>query len=342
MKLIFSRIITSAAFCFCGVSLVACGGSGGNSAPTVASASQTQVASSVVLSVAAPSSTASSLTATSVTSAANSSASSLTGLYTGVFIDSAVSGLKYTTPTHSGFTNAQGEFNYRQGETITFSVGDIQFPSVMASARITPYTLANSTDINNLSVINIARFLQTLDQDGNLDNGIAIDSQAHTAGIGNSLDFSSAQFSDLAKNIVTTAGAARTTLVDSISAKNHLSDSLNNICAADHAKVGMVANLRTIAHLVSGQARIIDNCTIEITQFNYDGRGLPDVFVYGGIDGNYAGGFSIGDNLFGKPATNSRITLKLKAGDLDKLNGISIWCVAAGVNFGDGLFNAPQ
>ncbi len=107
---------------------------------------------------------------------------------------------------------------------------------------------------------------------------------------------------------------------------------------SDNVKVGQVANLSTIAHQVSGKATVIDNCTIEITAFNYDGQGLPDVYVYGALASNYAAGFAIGPNLFGTPQTNTTLRVTLKEGELSKLDGISIWCVRAGVSFGDGLF----
>jgi hypothetical protein len=109
-------------------------------------------------------------------------------------------------------------------------------------------------------------------------------------------------------------------------------------CAKTSAKIGQVATLQTRAHAVAGTATIIDNCTIELRNFSYDGGGLPDVFAYGGKAGNYAAGFAFGKNLFGTRLTNATVTLTLKDGDLDNLDGISIWCIRAGVSFGDGLF----
>jgi hypothetical protein len=110
-------------------------------------------------------------------------------------------------------------------------------------------------------------------------------------------------------------------------------------CTKSNAKVGRSAVLGTKGHGVTGTATVIDDCTIELKNFNYDGGGLPDVFVYGGKGGNYKAGFAIGSNLFGTRRTNETIQVTLKAGELDALDGISIWCVGAGVNFGDGLFN---
>lgn len=71
---------------------------------------------------------------------------------------------------------------------------------------------------------------------------------------------------------------------------------------------------------------------------NYDGGGLPDVFFYGGLNGNYRAGFAFDSNFYGRPQSNTTVKLTLKEGDLNNMNGISLWCVRAGVSFGDGLF----
>lgn len=107
---------------------------------------------------------------------------------------------------------------------------------------------------------------------------------------------------------------------------------------AANPKVGKTAALTTRSHLVSGQAKIIDSCTIEITNFNYDGLGLSRVFVYGGLAGNYRTGFPIGPNLKGTVYTAQTLRVTLNAGDIDKLDGISIWCADANANFGDATF----
>ena len=96
--------------------------------------------------------------------------------------------------------------------------------------------------------------------------------------------------------------------------------------------------MSTRSHGVSGKATVIDNCTLEIRNFNYDGGGLSRVFVYGGVGGNYAAGFPIGPNLRGTVFVNQTLTVPLAAGDLDRLDGISIWCIDANANFGDGKF----
>ena len=113
-------------------------------------------------------------------------------------------------------------------------------------------------------------------------------------------------------------------------------------CEKSNAKVGQVATLSTRAHGVSGKVVVIDNCTLEIRNFNYDGGGLSRVFVYGAKAGNYAAGFPVGNNLRGTQFVNQTVTVTLSAGDLDKMDGISIWCTDANANFGDGVFKAPS
>ncbi len=108
--------------------------------------------------------------------------------------------------------------------------------------------------------------------------------------------------------------------------------------SAPGPKVGKTGALVTRSHLVSGVARIVDSCTIEIANFNYDGLGLSRVLVYGGLGGNYRSGFPIGPNLRGTVYTGQTLRVTLAAGDLDKLDGISIWCADANANFGDVSF----
>jgi hypothetical protein len=98
---------------------------------------------------------------------------------TGIFVDSAVYGIGYRTESGDGFTNKEGEFNYISGDTVTFFIGNFDFPSATASSVVTILDIANTDDYNDNRVRNIARLLQTLDKDGNPDNGIEITDAAH-------------------------------------------------------------------------------------------------------------------------------------------------------------------
>src|SRR3569623_332850 len=133
---------------------------------------------------------------------------------TGRFVDGPVAGLRYTTPTHSGKTDANGTFAYQAGETVSFFVGDILIGRAPGAATVTPFTLAGTTPplsllettrairaVNLKSqagsdrgapeevAANIAAFLQTLDQDGNPSNGQQIPAQIDTLATGVAIDF---------------------------------------------------------------------------------------------------------------------------------------------------------
>ena len=93
---------------------------------------------------------------------------------TGVFIDSPVINIGYRTATQNGDTNSRGEFKYLAGETVTFFIGDMEFPPVLAAEVVTPLDMADTDDVAHHMVINIIRLLQSLDKDGDPDNGINI------------------------------------------------------------------------------------------------------------------------------------------------------------------------
>ncbi|GAA3924898.1 hypothetical protein [Litoribacillus peritrichatus] len=122
----------------------------------------------------------------------NSSSSDSDEVLTGQFTDSPVSGLTYTTPTQSGVTDANGSFKYLEGETVTFSIGATTLGSSPAQATVTPFDLReitrdiqdginiltrSSADQTHHAFLNIATLLQTLDQDGDPENGIEITSE---------------------------------------------------------------------------------------------------------------------------------------------------------------------
>ena len=64
-----------------------------------------------------------------------SSAPVLSPALTGVFAG-PIAGLKYQTPTLSGITTDDGEFQYREGEAITFLVGGVVLGAVEAAPRL--------------------------------------------------------------------------------------------------------------------------------------------------------------------------------------------------------------
>ena len=96
-------------------------------------------------------------------------------MLSGLFVDSPVSGLNYKSATLSGLTDDSGSFNYREGETVTFAIGNLVLGSATGAAMLSPISIvAGATNATNQRVNNICALLQTLDEDGNLNNGIQI------------------------------------------------------------------------------------------------------------------------------------------------------------------------
>lgn len=101
-------------------------------------------------------------------SGGSSSAASSTA-QTGIFADAPVQGLSYKTTTQSGFTDAQGHFKYKNGETVEFKLGTLSLGKGKAGAFITPYDISD----NNGTATNIALVLQNFD--GNRSNTQILD-----------------------------------------------------------------------------------------------------------------------------------------------------------------------
>ncbi|MGL6161364.1 hypothetical protein [Microbulbifer sp.] len=112
-------------------------------------------------------------------------------LLSGVFMEGVVEGVRYQTSSQSGLTDAGGGFIYREGETVTFSLGGITLGFAPAAERIDLFDLyglepptgevalraelANTEVVSDFDrVANIAMLLATLDNDRRLDNGIDV------------------------------------------------------------------------------------------------------------------------------------------------------------------------
>jgi hypothetical protein len=104
----------------------------------------------------------------------------LLGAYEKSGLDSPVINIEYRTETLKGTTNSLGEYEYVEGETVTFFIGNLELPPVPATGVVTPLNMANTQDTSDPTVVNIIRLLQTLDKDGIPGNGIEITEQAKT------------------------------------------------------------------------------------------------------------------------------------------------------------------
>jgi len=158
----------------------------------------------------------------------------------GVFVDSPVEGLDYETGSEFGLTGLKGRYDYREGETITFSIGDVILGRAAGKEMLTPIDLVpGAVDETDSTVTNICRLLQSLDQDGNLQNGIQITAQIRAEVDGRAIDFSLSisqfendpaivgLFDTLNALNLFTADTPRQ-LISAAVAQNHLRATLNN------------------------------------------------------------------------------------------------------------------
>ncbi len=90
------------------------------------------------------------------------------GYLEGHFVDSLVDGLNYKTESFEGVT-VSGTYKYKEGETITFSLAGLEVGTVHGDSLITPLDFDQP--------LNLARILQTLDDDANVGNGIHINEE---------------------------------------------------------------------------------------------------------------------------------------------------------------------
>jgi Ca2+-binding EF-hand superfamily protein len=153
---------------------------------------------------------------------------SLSKVQTGTFIDSPVKGLRYQTTSLEGSTDGEGRFYYREGEEVTFKLGSTLLGKASGGNTITPahlFGVANNSEDRRL--VNALRLLQTLDADGNPDNGIdiaeAFTSLSEKFGLNFDQDPTEFSFSD---NILQLLQKSPRALVDGDQAVRHFNNTL--------------------------------------------------------------------------------------------------------------------
>lgn len=126
---------------------------------------------------------------------------------TGALTAFVASGVHYETPTFTGETNASGEFQYRAGEVIRFSIGDVVLAEVPAAPELTLFDLAETTRASNLSeleaagtnyarMLNMAVLLESLDTNGDATDGVIIEAEVADLLVGAEIDLEVARVSD--------------------------------------------------------------------------------------------------------------------------------------------------
>ncbi|GMH39307.1 hypothetical protein BSKO_07205 [Bryopsis sp. KO-2023] len=108
-------------------------------------------------------------------------------------------------------------------------------------------------------------------------------------------------------------------------------------CPKTHPLVGVEKELTTIFHEVSGTLKVVDDCTVDVTNFKYDGLG-PAVFWYGasskeGLEEPSA--INFGELPEGESHNGTSLSLRLPGGaSWDDSSVLSVWCVLFAIDFG--------
>lgn len=93
-----------------------------------------------------------------------------TGAYPG-----GIGGVHFRTATQSGVTGADGAFTYRAGESVIFSVGDVDFRTTDGAPMLSPWQLsADGSCAQSAALVRALVLLDSLDADGDPATGIAV------------------------------------------------------------------------------------------------------------------------------------------------------------------------
>lgn len=207
----------------------------------------------------------------------------------GLFLDSAVGGIHYQSGNLSGITDPQGKFEFEPKATVQFVIGDIVLGTATAQAVMTPVNLVSgATSAEHPTVLNLARFLQTLDDDGDPSNGITISSKVYEAAKGKTVVFntSEADFEGKVSALIQTLTSLTTVgdrpLIPREKALEHLKNTLNHLpSSAPGGKAEVKALMASFRTLIKdsflGTESELDGLTKELVLVQQELAGVPDL-----------------------------------------------------------------
>ena len=178
----------------------------------------------------------------------------------GIFLDSAVGGVDYTTTSGlGGVTDSSGRFYYNPGDQVSFTIGGISLGSVTGAAKLTPVEVMGASGTADQKVINLSRLLQTLDADGDPSNGISINDSTKTTLAAKSVNFdvSVEAFDNATKSVTAAVGK---TMVTATRAIKHLHSTLNDQGLS--SKVASDADLQSVSSELDNFTTVAANFTV--------------------------------------------------------------------------------
>ncbi len=180
----------------------------------------------------------------------------------GAFLDSPVQGLHYDTATQHGDTDGSGRFQYMPGESVAFSIGNIKLAATTAKSLITPLDIVGTANATDQRVTNMLILLQSLDTDGNANNGISIPAIASAlAPTGINFDVAPATFRANATltNFVSGAVGVSRALVTDVDARLHFQNALNTGVGNGKLNIAPVASAGAAQSVGQGTSVSLDS-----------------------------------------------------------------------------------
>jgi len=183
-------------------------------------------------------------------------------LLRGVLSDSPVGGMNFITQSVTGVTDADGEFQYREGEYVIFQLGKLSLPAVVATDLVTPLDMVAEGGLDDPAVVNIARLLQSLDEDADPENGISIPDSVNDVFV-DVTNFDATEDGAVEAAVEQVYGDSRPA-VDADQAILHFVDTLS-INAASNGTLEQLSYIVGVDNTFSGESLFVDQDTFAIT-----------------------------------------------------------------------------
>ncbi|MEG3753251.1 hypothetical protein [Psychromonas arctica] len=148
-------------------------------------------------------------------------------------LEVAVSGLSYATDTLYGTTDESGSFEYRDGETITFSLAGYNLSAVAADSTIYISDLVEESSARQTQSIKLLKMMLALDDDNDIYNGLSLDISVLGDEELDFIDISDADFDQATSSVTNTTVFAY--------AKNMNLGSYTTLSAGNHHTLGLTA-----------------------------------------------------------------------------------------------------
>ena len=195
--------------------------------------------------------------------AACSGSNTVTTTAQGVFVDAPVEGLTYESDGISGTTDSTGKFTYRIGSSVIFSINGVKLPAVQGASMVTPVDLVGASSYDNPEAVYIARFLQSIDSDGNPDNGIRVDKSKLATGAATPANWTT----DPLANLVTSAALAAAPT--EAAARTHMKSQIATLSGLPRMSlVGRYSTGGTTANTTEGSSSRTTRLYAEIIAFH--------------------------------------------------------------------------